>query len=152
MEAVNQEQNPASTGNLRCNRAASTVHPAPVQTLKQGTQLGCSQAHHAILDRWPLEPAGLQPLVPQSEMQGYPRPRRILWRWRTPFIHIPGSVASASRSAATDQAGGGYCVLMTGRFAPFRRNGPMRQLLIWRLSSGADAPFAELRICWRSVI
>ena len=56
MEAVNQQAEPPSTGNLRGDRAASAMYPAPVQTLEQGAQLRRRQTYHAVLDRRPLEP------------------------------------------------------------------------------------------------
>jgi hypothetical protein len=50
------------------------------------------------------------------------------------------------QSAATELESVGCFALPTAEFAPFRRNGPMRQPL-----READAHFAAFAICWSSV-
>jgi hypothetical protein len=71
-EAVNQSEKAPSTGNLRRNRAASAMHPAPVQTLQQSAELRGRQTHHAVLDARPLEAAGLQLLGHQAQARAVP--------------------------------------------------------------------------------
>lgn len=56
MKALNQRKKAPSSGNLRRLRAASAMHPAPVQTLEKRGQLRCCQAHHAIPDTGHLKP------------------------------------------------------------------------------------------------
>jgi hypothetical protein len=69
MEALNQRWKAPSTGNLRRYRSAPAVHAPPVETLEQSPELRGRQAHHAVLDAWPLEAALLELLVTQVEMQ-----------------------------------------------------------------------------------
>jgi hypothetical protein len=57
IEALNQQSKAPSTGNLRGDRAASAMHPAPVHSLQKCAELGGRQPHEDVLDAEPLEAA-----------------------------------------------------------------------------------------------
>jgi len=80
------------------------MHTAPVQTLEQGAQLRRRQAHHAVLDGRPLEPAGLQPLGHQTQPRkvgARPRLLNIQSSSKRTINNAPLIVASAEFDGAS---------------------------------------------------
>ncbi len=49
-------------GNLRSDRAATAMHPAPVQAFQKSAELGYGHTSHIVVDSRPLEAAGLEVL------------------------------------------------------------------------------------------